>query len=64
MASPTEDWRQIQIHSTNPLERLNREIRRRSDVVDFPIRESAIRLLGAILMENKMNGLFHAVTLA
>lgn len=37
MALPSEHWRQI--YSTNPLERLNKEIKRRSDVVGiFPDR--------------------------
>ncbi len=50
MSFPSEHWRQI--HSTNPLERLNREIKRRSDVVGiFPTRNSALRLAGATLME-------------
>lgn len=50
MAFPKEHHRQI--HSTNPLERLNKEIKRRADVVGiFPNDDSALRLLGAVMME-------------
>jgi transposase-like protein len=50
MDFPREHW--AQISSTNPLERVNKEIKRRSDVVGiFPNDAAIIRLVGALMIE-------------
>ena len=50
MDFPREHWPQIA--STNPLERLNREVKRRSDVVGiFPNDAAVVRLVGALMLE-------------
>lgn len=50
MGFPREHW--TQISSTNPIERVNREIRRRCDVIGiFPNDATIIRLVGALMFE-------------
>jgi putative transposase len=50
MDFPVAHW--IKLHSTNPIERPNGEIKRRTNVVGiFPNEEAIVRLVGAILLE-------------
>lgn len=50
MSFPQEHW--TRIYSTNPLERVNKEVKRRTNVVGiFPDEPSVIRLVGSVLME-------------
>jgi transposase-like protein len=50
MAFPAQH--RAKLHSTNPLERLNKEVKRRADVVGiFPGESSITRLIGAVLLE-------------
>ena len=53
----------LQIHSTNPLERLNAEIKRRTDVVGiFPNEAAITRLAGALLLDRTTSGNCSAAT--
>ena len=58
---PREHW--TKLRSTNPLERVNKEIGRRSDVVGiFPNDASVIRLAGALLSNRTTSGSSNAAT--
>ena len=50
MAFPEDHWNQL--HPTNPLERLNKEIKRRTNVIGiFPNDNAVVRLVGALMLE-------------
>ena len=62
MLSPTfPKEHRTKLHITNPIERLNGEIKRGTDVVGiFPNDDAMVRLVGALLVEQTTNGPFSA----
>jgi transposase-like protein len=55
MALPAQH--RTKLHATNPLERLNKEVKRRADVVGiFPNEASIIRLIDAVLLLEQNDG--------
>ena len=60
MSFPPEHW--MKLHSTNGIERLNGEVKRRTDVVGiFPNDEATVRLVGPYCWNRMMNGPFNAL---
>jgi putative transposase len=55
MTFPKEHW--AKLHSTNPIERLNGEIKRRTELVGiFPNDDAIVQLVSALLLEQTTNG--------
>ena len=49
---PLPEWIRTKLRTSNWIERLNRELKRRSDVIQvFPNAESVLRLMGAVAIE-------------
>ena len=60
-SSPFPKEHRTKLHSTNVIQHLKGEIKRRTDVVGiFPNDNAIVRLVGALLLERTMNGPFSA----